>query len=130
MAKQKIEVEVDIPKGCEVVRCESTDGTPDLQFGESYNTYRVDGRIWFVIYRPSWQWPEWLTAEWIARDADGEWWAFNQKPRASCGSWISEGGRYFLLSKKLVAFTPPPCTDWRQSLRRNPNHRDRQPTDD
>ena len=118
MAKQKIEIEVDVPDGFEFVRLSQHSNTAT---GEHTNGAVVVHNVsYFVIVRKSWQWPDWLTAEWIARDADGEWWAFNKKPHAACGSWISEHGRYFYMAESLVNFTPPPCTDWTQSLRRNP----------
>lgn len=74
----------------------------------------------YFILREVWQWPEWLLAEWIAMDEDRRWWAFQNAPRLLSGSWISEDGLMSWLDPRLVDFTPPPCTDWRTSKRRNP----------
>jgi hypothetical protein len=91
-----------------------------------------------VIVNPAWQWPAWLKAPWITKDESGEWWAFWQEPEIDDieDQWISERSEYaeegficgetceciyYLDGTSLFDFTPPPCTDWRQSKRRNPN---------
>lgn len=72
-----------------------------------------------------WQWPTWLRAGWIAMDSDGKWHAFDAKPTHNDADWWVEsyaradGG--VRLASELFDFTPPPCDDWKTSLRRNPN---------
>lgn len=73
----------------------------------------------YPILRPTWQWPEWLTAPYIAMDEDGNWYAYLVQPSMKSTSWC--GGTCSYLGEGLNAFIPPPCTDWKQSLRRNPN---------
>ena len=79
-----------------------------------------------LIVRKIWQWPAWLKAEWIAMDADGYWFAFNSEPfdHEYEKAWFSEHGENSILDTEFFDFTPPPCTDWRTSKRRNPNHKD------
>jgi len=74
-----------------------------------------------IIVRPTWQWPAWLKVPAIAMDKCGDWWAFNTIPtlHRSTHEWIGECA--FELIGDEVDFSPPPCTDWRQSLRLNPN---------
>ncbi len=76
-----------------------------------------------LIVCPVWQWPAWLKAEWIAMDSDGRWFAYKREPDTVGGEWRSGEFASFLRGD-LVDFTPPPCTDWTQSKRRNPNAKD------
>ena len=78
-----------------------------------------DTRGYYYILRPTWQWPEWLTAPYIAMDEDGNWYAYLVQPSMKSTSWC--GGTCSYLGEGLNAFTPPPCTDWQKSLRKNPN---------
>ena len=118
MAKQKIEIEIHIPDGYEFVRL---DESCETRMPEStHGAVTVHGKNQYVIVRKSWQWPEWLTAEWIAMDKDGDWMAFSCLPKKSGSWWASDDIIAITLSGGKLAFTPPPCTDWTQSLRRNP----------
>lgn len=77
-----------------------------------------------IIVRRRWQWPEWLTAEWIAMDFDGSWWCYSIEPQLDESFpkvWSGSLMKRTWLLPDLVAFTPPPGTDWRQSKRRNPS---------
>ena len=71
-----------------------------------------------LIVRRRWHWPEWLTAEWIAMDERGVWFAYLNEPSHGVNSWC--GGQCVGLSLGLLKFDAPTCTDWRQSKRRNP----------
>lgn len=73
----------------------------------------------YPILRPKWEWPEWLKAKYIAMDQCGIWYAFDTEPRISDRSWRGDG--CYMLSTKSIDFTSPTCTDWKQSLRKNPN---------
>jgi hypothetical protein len=79
------------------------------------NVYIIDSPRWIV--RESWTWPAWLKAEWIARDADGKWFGYGTEPAKNSKFWY--GGTHCNLS--MTDFTPPPCSDWRESKRRNPD---------
>ena len=126
----KMEVEIEdgvIPAGKELVRL----GLPKQ--GEQFiaNNSFVDTAFCDfrdnrkIIVRDAWQWPEWLKAEWLAMDKDERWFAYDQKPSIVSGRWEQSaftGARHcYWIDLHYFAFTPPPCTDWRQSLRRNPN---------
>ena len=73
-----------------------------------------------LIVRRRWQWPEWLTAEWIAMDGNGEWYGYDGEPVTDGDEWQIHGGIGVEIDRRMVAFSPPTCTDWRQSNRRNP----------
>lgn len=75
-----------------------------------------------VIVREAYEWPEWLTAEWIAMDTNAAWYAYADEPRmlGGSGSWSGEHPLR-MTGSSHIAFAPPHCTDWRQSKRRNPN---------
>lgn len=95
--------------------------------------YDFDAMRSVMIVRDKWEWPEWIRAPYIAMDSDGDWYFFASKPIATKTQWLHEisniEGRLLWSSGEsdswnFTSFTPPPCTDWRQSLRRNPNAKD------
>lgn len=111
---EKQTLEVDVPDGYAVDRVTRSRING---IGEQITSMSVD----FTLKRV-WQWPEWLTAEWIAMDKDGAWWAYLSEPKIGSEFWlINEHGRY--IDQLLMAFTPPPCDDWTQSKMRNPNRK-------
>ena len=81
----------------------------------AYDDFKTDSHL---IIRGKWKWPEWLTAEWIAMDERGVWFAYLNEPSHGVNSWC--GGQCVGLSLGLLKFDAPTCTDWRQSKRRNP----------
>lgn len=112
-------IEVDVPDGWRAAgyRC-GRRGEKALSHG-IVTTIHSDTAYELLIVEPDWHWPEWLTAPWIACDSDGVWCAFALEPSMRPdGYW--ESGRKSDLNLKLFAFLPPPCTDWRQSKRKNP----------
>lgn len=126
MPKQQITIEVDIPDGYEATGEFRSPGLDEvyLQRGEvkrsRFDHYASD----FVIVRKKWQWPDWLKAPWIAMDKNGEWYAYKEQPDLmDCFvTWQSSGpSSLVLIDCLLFDFTPPECTDWKQSLRKNPN---------
>lgn len=70
-----------------------------------------------------WQWPEWLKAKWLVQVESGEWFGADTEPvlHQLYGSayWSASGMRNW--QRLASRFIGPPCTDWRQSKRRNPN---------
>ena len=123
MAKQKIEIEVDIPDGYEFVRY----GVPvdrDLLVSSAGDVVECWGcqsavpRVPRVIVREAWQWPEWLKADYIAMDRDGDWYAHRDMPMRYERFWVTEDSMH--LDIRMFDFTPPPCDDWKQSLRVRP----------
>lgn len=72
-----------------------------------------------VIVRRKWEWPAWLKAEWLFQTNTQKWLATSVMP-VLCDSYWYLAGEYFTLDMDALDFTPPPCDDWRLSLRRNP----------
>jgi len=127
MAKQFVEIEIDVPDGWEFVRfgtaeegdtilsVRSPEKTPQSEIGCRYNR---------IIVRPAWQWPKWLTAPWIAMDKNGDWFGYDREPKRRDVTWAGQSSlvKYRQLDNiEYVAFDPPACDDWKQSLRRNPH---------
>lgn len=115
-------VEIDIPDGYEFVRydkpkegelfLDADDAVIAARFTLAYSKH--------VIVRKSWKWPPWLKYDWVAQDHNGKWYAFENEPSRSASTWHPIGD-FVMVSSRRFDFTPPPCDDWRQSLRRNPN---------
>lgn len=88
------------------------------------------GRGHAIIVRDKWEWPEWLKAEWICCNNCGEWRASLYEPiRDGEDGWKFDCRNMSLKLADLAKFTnyawtPPPCTDWTKSKRRNPNAKD------
>lgn len=127
----KAMVEVNIPDGFELAE----PATRQPKQGEFY--LLIDGvahqaastnGVSAPILRPAWTWPAWLKAPWIAMGEGGAWYAFEEEPHVSevHDCWIGGKGMRIPFSSHasvftFLDFTPPPCTDWRQSKRKNPN---------
>lgn len=71
-----------------------------------------------IVVRQTWKWPEWLKAKYIAMDESGCWYAYNCKPSITDYYWQQA----YFLDESLIDFSPPPCDDWKESLRENPNN--------
>lgn len=120
--KQKIETEVDIPDGYEFLRY----GVP--ADGESFiganggGVLRSAGYCTYprFIIREAWQWPPWLTADYIARAKVERWYAFTKRPTIGVDVWYIAHGDVCCLSSGMFDFNPPPCDDWTKSLRVRP----------
>lgn len=132
--KTKVEIEVDVPEGFEL-----TGEIRPPMVGEWFLTNFEEARVCEADYAmrrlilrkveppaPAWEWPEWLTAEWICINPynEGHWFMSNVEPIASeSGGWHGwnwKGNQKLEIDLSLFAFTPPPVTDWRESKRRNP----------
>lgn len=114
----KTTIEIDIPDGWEFVRW----GMPELgdrviYFPGLVATPDDSCRFPMVIVRPAWQWPEFIKADWLAKDASGQWYAYESEPTICGLSWY--GGALTRISSEAFNFDPPEC-DWRQSKRRRP----------
>ena len=125
-----VTVKVELPEGYEL----ASDRLRRVIFGDWYVTegkvckwceQRMSSRE-YVIVRPVWQWPPWLKAAAIVKNAYGEWKACRTVPELclSAGSGWDEYGTWVTLYPELFDFTPPPCDDWHNSLRVNPNWRE------
>lgn len=127
MPKQHITIEVDIPDGYEAT---GEFRLPDESRECWLSNFSAvcephDGRATVhgprLILRKKWQWPEWIKLPYIAMQPNGDWYGFSDKPSFQDGFRWDGHGFVYLLSPDYFDFTPPECTDWRQSLRKNPN---------
>lgn len=104
-------VEIDVPDGYELV-------------ANSRRYISVDEIRWDVVFtlRQSWQWPSWLNGKWLFMVPSGEWYASESEPLLRCNqeNWDIVRGGACSLSERFFDFTPPTCTDWKTSLRKNP----------
>ena len=73
-----------------------------------------------LIVRRRWKWPEWLTAEWIFCNCHETWFATNSDP-IQVNTGFQSVNAVAITTNNYFQFTPPHCTDWTQSKRRNPN---------
>jgi hypothetical protein len=127
----RVQVWVNIPEGYELA-CD------EMRLPKDGEMYVVDGgcvcvaeydwqHLHRLIVRPTWQWPAWLKARWLWCCSDNTWFAGNSNnpPELMRWGWYT-GGHTVLINdhEDLFDFTPPPCTDWRESLRENPNWKD------
>lgn len=121
----KVQVWVEIPDGfelaCDMLRI-PIEGEQFVANDGKVSIAHDDHALPRVIVRPTWKWPSWLKAAAIVRVRYGEWIAHESIPAFDdvYQVWKSDG-RYFTIMPSLMDFTPPPCTDWRTSLRLNPN---------
>ena len=125
MQKQKIQIEIDVPDGYEFVRFDQRYESDLDELAVSLPQSKSPMDAIYAICRPIWQWPEWLTAAWIAMDADGAWWAFDREPAKSITRWINHSSECLVLRLdfgSLLNFVPPICDDWTQSPRQNPRN--------
>ena len=123
----EVQVTVEIPEGYELADSRMR----QLRCGDTFLNRHGEVETWheswnssciFVIVRKAWQWPKWLKARWIAEEAVGRWYAYNEKPVCNeVDCWQRKNGPCVYLHSSLLDFTPPPCDDWRNSLRENPN---------
>lgn len=119
----KVEIDVDLGPwfdGWELVAYRGVKAGEHVIFGDKIEVWPCDSTHPLPIVRKKWQWPEWLKAEWIAMDKNGKWFAHECEPYETFRDWNNKGAIY-TLSTSLLAFTPPPCDDWRQSKRRKPH---------
>lgn len=132
MAKHTIEVEV--PDGWEPVGVggKLNPGEAVLAADGHASENNCSGvvcyRVATIVLRPVWQYPEWLGGAGVAMDADGTWCLHLRTPTiVGSGRWHCGPGDEALLSfrdrrisKFLPLWSPPHCTDWRESWHPNP----------
>jgi len=116
-----VSIKVQIPDGwelaCDEMRPPKKDEWYCFGNGDEPNRARNDFESEWVNVRKvePWKQPEFLKPGWIAMDADGEWYWTGGEPRQCGDDWNAEGGSIYLA---FTNWTPPTCTDWKQSKRR------------
>lgn len=124
----KVQVTVDIPDGyelaCEEMRAPKQGELFFYAGGVSVATFAFDESSTRIIVRPAWQWPVCLLCDWAGRDKYGTAMLGFGDPIPTESGWRSE--RYQRIHEPYFAINLPPCTDWRQSLRLNPNRKAKQ----
>jgi hypothetical protein len=126
MGKQNLEI--DVPEGWRIAGYRTPlEGEYYLHDGEAVEAI-VDFTDDRIVLVADWRWPNWLKAGWIAMNKDGQWVAFNFRP--FCGDMYERWGEVIdttgelvggqMLDPDMFRFDPPPCDDWKQSLRQNP----------
>jgi hypothetical protein len=126
-------VEVEIPDGWELADSRMRQAQPGESFLVANGDVRTvhpsnatECRRLRVMVRQAWNWPAWLKAPWIARTPSGKWCGYEFEPRLANGPggpntmWQCYG-KHGPIWDAFIDFTPPPCTDWRESKRKNPN---------
>lgn len=124
------QITIDVPEGYEwtgEVRLPLAGETYlDLDIGREVDTAFQDYVVCVrPILRSKWKPPAWLReGTWVAMDLGGNWYAYGGKPTLRPGMWSYGVESTLNLSRtpthpcfNLTPFVPPPCTDWRTSLR-------------
>lgn len=122
MAKQKIEIEVEVPDGWEAVDYRLAKKGEYYLDSDGANPCQKDFfHCPSVILRKKREWPAWCTAKYLAWDADGECYAFAEKPEIKPDDrfWISAHG--YIAGPLSEIADLPLISDWKESLIENPN---------
>jgi len=122
-----VNVKVEIPAGYEL----ASDTIRPAEFGE-YILENGHAKKWadtekscryHVIIRKAWQWPAWLKAAALVMDKKGRWMACKTVPTLTPDDSWDPYVWWVPVAHEFIDFTPPPCDDWRDSLRINPRLR-------
>lgn len=122
----RTQIEIDIPDGYELACDHMRHPKAGDWFLDSTDLSVVQSpcdRVGLrVIVRPAWQWPAWLKCDWVAQNKDGRIAIGTGQPEILERIWGAvPDGEVDYVDAKCIAINLPPCTDWRQSLRLNPN---------
>lgn len=113
----KVQIEIDIPSGHEVDTVRHTNSHYD---GTLVYCVTVKAAKPFLINGVPSDWPEWLLADWITKDEDGELYLHKSEPKRESDGWVCTNGIHYL-DKSLVGIDIP--GPWEQSLRENPRRK-------
>lgn len=107
--KHTIEIELETPEGWEPEKAICMGSIADLAVNYQ------------IRLRPVWQYPEWLGGAGVAMDEDGRWHVYSGEPSKASKFWrMPEFGWANRLDTLFPLWSPPPCTDWRESWHPNP----------
>ena len=118
----KVQIEVEIPDGHELVSHRLNSICDNISHGLEERAYYVYSRPAkpFVINGKPADWPEWLTADYVAKDKNGNVFGYvGGQPHQGIDQWDSLG-----FSQMISEFTAIDIPgDWTQSKRENPNRK-------
>lgn len=59
-----------------------------------------------------------VEARWLAQDEDGDWFAYNRKPKAQWGCWEADKERHrmWAISTAILDILPPEPGPWTEQL--------------
>lgn len=125
MAKQT--VEVDIPDGYEIDEQKQVEIKTWYDNDDKPTKIRMKWKLkpaWESDSVPYWdEWPEWLKGAYIAMDEEDGWHVHESKPVLDEWFWHDGNCRYPLY-EEILDIKLPKCSDWTQSLRKNPYIKD------
>lgn len=106
-------VEIDVPDGYECVGWRLPRKNESYLSGGVSVAVRDFEVVQYPVVRPIWQPPAFLKPGWIAMDMNGTWYWYEAMATRGVESW---NGMY-PCRLACLNWTPPPCTDWRESRR-------------
>lgn len=125
--QQIIEVTLDVPEGwvCVGRRPPKQGEFILLDNGAPYKADRDFLSVPYFIIEPDWQWPNWIkSGTFLWQNHFLDWCLSQTEPSLDYNhAWCLSGKSIRvldLLEVLNVEFSPPPCSDWKKSLRRKP----------
>jgi len=117
---QTVSVKVQIPDGWEL----ACDEWRLPKAGEFYlakdlvieANYDLSQKHIIVRKIEPWKQPDFLNPGWIAMDENGDWFWFSNEPMLFSRCW--DQCDCFIVELDCFNWTPPQCSDWKQSKRR------------
>ena len=115
-----VSVEIKIPDGHEVEEVSMVWPGYEFSPGDAVGQMVVKTKPAkpFLINGQPADWPEWLTADWVAKDEDDEMYCYETEPTPDGFQWMCSEGAYHI-DRSMLAIDIP--GDWTQSKRENPN---------
>jgi hypothetical protein len=122
----KVQIEIEIPDGHELVSHRLNSICDNISHGleeRAYYVYSRPAKPFVILGKPA-DWPEWLTADYVAKDKNEKVFGYVVgQPYQRIDQWESQEGNSQMLSEFTAIDIPG---DWTQSLRENPNHKNKE----
>lgn len=122
----KSQIEIDLPIGCEL---DQVVDQATYMVGEMDHYSRLIITL-IVDVKKTWEWPSWLLYHWLAENENGTIALGYGEPLMVESKWVVKVAdndmapfRFSYVYRSDYNFNLPPCTDWKKSLRLNPNRR-------